>query len=209
MIQVEDLELIGSGGYKKVFQHPTDENKLIKVMRPERVGPDGGFKKHGRFKRNSMQGVYRQFRRELIQYLQLCKSDYAKKTYQFPIETPYELIATSVGLGLVVEKIISPSGKTQSLGYLTKNKLLETKHFDALKKFFQDCRDLHVVYGEVNADGIMYTEHRSGRPEFVLVDGIGERLAIPVRSWFKVNNDRYISKIEKKIYTQLEQKNGE
>lgn len=203
MINLEDLELIGSGGYKKVFQHPINEDKLIKIMRPERVGPDGGFKKHGRWKRNSMQGVYRQFRREIIQYLQLCKNDYSGKKYQFPIETPFELVPTSAGLGLVVEKIVSPTGKGQSLGFLVKNNLMESKHYIALDRFFNDCRNLHVVYGEVNADGIMYTEKRNNRPEFVLVDGIGEKLVIPVRSWFKKKNDRYISKIEKKIKLEL------
>jgi len=204
MIQVEDLILVGSGGYKKVFEHPTDKNKLIKVMRPERVASDGGFKKHGFLKRKTMQGVYRQFRREILQYLQLCKNDYSRKAYQMPIEIPYGLVATNAGLGLVVEKVEAPAGIPQSLGYLAKNNLLESKHKKALALFFQECRDLHVVYGEVNADGIMYTEHRNGRPEFVLVDGIGEKLLIPVRSWFKSNNDRYISKIEKKIKVQLE-----
>ena len=121
-----------------------------------------------------------------------------------PIEIPYELVATNAGLGLVVEKVEAPAGIPQSLAYLAKNNLLESKHKKALVLFFQECRDLHVVYGEVNADGIMYTERRNGRPEFVLVDGIGEKLLIPVRSWFKANNDRYISKIEKKIKVQLE-----
>lgn len=203
MINIEDLELIGSGGYKKVFQHPTDEGKLIKIMRPERVGPDGGFKKHRRWKRNSMQGVYRQFRREIIQYLQLCKNDYSKRAYEFPMETPYGLVSTNEGLGLVVERIISPSGQSESLGDLIKNNKLEEKHKSALARFFQDCRNLHVVYGEVNINGIMYTEIRNARPEFVLVDGIGEKLAIPVRAWFKKNNDRYISKIENKIIMEM------
>ena len=203
MINIEDLVLVGSGGYKKVFEHPTEKNKLIKIMRPERVADDGGFKKHGPWKRNSMQGVYRQFRREIIQYLQLCKNDYQLMGYKFPIETPFEIIPTNVGLGLVVEKIVAPSGTPQSLSFLVKNNIFEKKHSQALERFFKDCRDLHVVYGEVNAEGIMYTELRNNRPEFVLVDGIGEKLAIPVRSWFKSNNNRYIRKIENKIKSEL------
>lgn len=204
MLEIDKLNLIGEGGYKMVFEHPTQADKVIKIMRPERVAADGGFKKHGYFKRNSMQGVYRQFRREIIQYLQLCKNNYAKLDYKFPIETPYGLVATNLGLGLVVEKIVAPVNCVQSLGALVRDKKLEDKHLQALEVFFEDCKKKHVVYGEVNANGIMYTEARNARPEFVLVDGIGEKLLIPVRSWSKKNNDRYIEKVKRQIKKDLE-----
>ena len=203
IIDVKELELVGEGGYKVVYNHPHAENRVIKLMRPERIGPDGGFKKHSRFKRNSMQGAYRQFRREIIQYLQLCKSNFSALDYKFPIETPVELVKTNIGLGLVAEKIVAPSGKVESLAYLVENKKFEQRHRVALDEFFENCKKLHVVYGEVNANGIMYTESRNKKPEFVLVDGIGEKLAIPLRSWIKWNNDRYIEKVRKKIYSEL------
>ncbi len=204
ILNLETLKIIGEGGYKLVYQHPVYADRVIKVMRPERVAADGGFTKHGPLKRNSFQGVYRQFRREIIQYLQLCKNNYLNHSISFPIETPSELVMTSKGVGLVAEKILAPDGSVKSLASIVNNKEFSEKHSVALDKFFADCRRLHVVYGEVNPYGIMYTESRNGRAEFVLVDGIGEKLFIPVRSWFKWNNDRYIKKIEKRIKKQLE-----
>lgn len=203
LLNVDELQLIGEGGYKVVYQHPTDNKKVIKLMRPQRIAEDGTFKKHGRFKKHSMQGMYRQFRREIIQYLELCKNNYKIKDYQFPVETPYDFLPTSIGLGITVEKIISPSGGVESLANLVENNKFDSKHLIALEKFFQDCIDLHVVFGEVNANGILYTEKRNNRPEFVLVDGIGEKLVIPLRSFFKKNNTRYINKVKKEIFNQL------
>ena len=203
ILDVAQLKLLGEGGYKVVYQHPTDEKKVIKLMRPQRIAQDGTFKKHGRLKKNSMQGMYRQFRREIIQYLQLCKNNFKNKDYLFPVETPFDFVPTNIGLGLAAEKIVSPAGKVESLADLVETEEFNQAHLVALEKFFQDCIDLHVIFGEVNANGILYTETRNKRPEFVLVDGIGEKLVIPVRSYFKKNNTRYINKVKNEIFTQL------
>ena len=81
--------------------------------------------------------------------------------------------------------------------------MLEDKHIEALKVFFDKCCEMHIVFGEVNIAGIMYTEKRQGVPEFVLVDGIGEKLIIPFRAMSKTVNTRNIRKVEKKINNQI------
>jgi len=202
MFIVENLIKLGEGGYKAVYAHPDDPKKVIKVIRHQRVSADGCFKKHGRWKRHSMQGMYRQFRRELLQYLQLCKNSYNQKRFIFPIETSYGFVQTNRGLGFVVERVVGPSGSGETLFDLCESGRVEKKHIQALERFFQQCCELHLVFGEVNSEGLMYTESRTGIPEFVLVDGIGEKLIIPVRTWIKSNNDRYIRKVEKKIKEQ-------
>ena len=199
MIFIKDLQEIGKGGYKTVYQHPDIESQVIKIIRSERVTSDGCFKKHKWWKRNTMQGVYRQFRREIIQYLQLCKTNYGGGIFKFAMETPYGFVATDQGLGLIAEKIVGPSGKGETLSRMAVDGKIREKHIRALKQFFNDCIDQHIVFGEVNAAGILYTESRSGHPEFVLVDGIGEKLFFPIRSISKTNNDRYIRKIEHRI----------
>lgn len=199
MFLVKDLHEIGKGVYKTVYQHPEIESQVIKIIRSERVTSDGCFKKHKWWKKHTMQGVYRQFRREIIQYLQLCKNSYGEKRFKFAMETPYALVPTDQGLGLVAEKITGPSGKGETLSKMAVNGKVEEKHIRALQKFFSDCIEQHIVFGEVNAAGILYTESRSGRPEFVLVDGIGEKLLFPIRSISKKNNAAYVRKIEQRI----------
>lgn len=203
--EIADLQKIGQGCSKIVFQHPVDADKIIKIMNPERVENDGGWEGHGKIKRQMSQGVYKQFRRELLQYLQLCKSHYQHNQFVFPVETPYGFAHTSHGLGLITEKIISPNGAGITLFELCKTKQFEEKHATALAEFFQACCDLHIVFGEVNIAGIMYTEIRNNKPEFVLVDGMGEKLFIPIRAMFKSINTKNIHKVEHKIRQQMQQ----
>lgn len=198
MILVNSLKIIGRGASKLVYEFPGDEAKLIKLMNPLNVSEDGGFVKHGFLKRKMFQGIYRQFRRELLQYLQLCKVNYKKNQFIFPMETPYGFVETDQGLGLVVEKIVGPSGSGETVSDLCQSGHFSAKHAQALKQFFNDCCEMHVVFGEVNPAGIMYTENRTGRPEFVLVDGMGEKLFIPVRAIFKSVNANYVRKVEER-----------
>ncbi|WP_438012704.1 YrbL family protein [Psychrobacter raelei] len=203
MIAVEALELLGKGTQKLVYAHPEDDNKVIKLMRPENATVDGGRATQHHLRSHRHQGIYRQFRRELLQYLQLCKNNYSDKQYIFPIETVYGFIATDQGLGLVTQKIISPSGKSLTLEHLLIEEVYNEQHQQALARFFDDCCDYHVVFGEVNIGGIMYTEQRQNRPEFVLVDGIGEKLIIPFRAMSKSINTKNIRKVEQRIYQDI------
>ena len=203
MLNSNDLILLGSGTQKLVYQHPEDATKVIKVMSPSRAGEDGGIVNQGALRRHYAHGIYRQFRRELLQYLQLCKNSYAEKRFVFPIETPHGFVATDQGLGLITEKIIGPSGEAEVLFDLCESGRFGAKHAQALAQFFDACCDLHIVFGEVNKAGILYTESRTGHPEFVLVDGIGEKLLIPLRRLSKTISSRYVRKVEQKILQQL------
>lgn len=110
---------------------------------------------------------------------------------------------TDHGIGLVVEKIISPSNEGMTLYALCQKHQFNEKHAKALNEFFDACCDLHIVFGEVNIAGIMYTEQRNNKPEFVLVDGMGEKLFIPMRAMFKSINTKNIRKIEARIRKQM------
>ena len=150
------------------------------------------------------QGIYRQFRREIVQYLQLCKRHYKENIFIFPVETPFGLVPTSGGLGLVTEKVVGPDGRGWTLEALCKGPGLEAKHRRALDEFFEKCIQLHIIFGEVNYAGLMYTEARSAKPEFVLVDGIGEKLWIPVRAMSQRISARYIRKVQQRMENQIQ-----
>lgn len=203
MVLVESLRLLGEGTQKRVYEHPDDNNKIIKIMKLEHATPDGGRSGQHKLRAHRSQGIYRQFRRELLQYLQLCKTHYGELKFTFPIETVYGFVATDQGLGLVTERISSPNGGAFSIYNLVEKGLFIDKHAKALDRFFDECCDMHVVFGEVNIAGIMYTEQRQDIPEFVLVDGIGEKLIIPFRSMSKTINTRNIRKVERNIKNQI------
>lgn len=200
---VEKLIVLGQGTQKIVYQHPQDDMKVIKIMRTEKADSQGGMIGQKGFRKHRHQGIYRQFRREILQYMQLCKNQYGGNRFIFPIETVYGFEQTSQGLALVCEKVVSPSGKGLTLWEIAHHEAFEQKHFDALKIFYKQCIDLHVVFGEVNSGGIMYTEQRNAMPEFVLVDGIGDKLLIPFRAMSKSINSRNILRVEQRLRNEL------
>ena len=201
--QISELQKFGQGCSKIVYQHPEDDNKIIKIMNPEFVGEDGGWQDHT-FKRNLSNGVFKQFQRQILEYLKLCKVHYQANQFEFPVETPYGFAMTSQGLGLVTEKILSPNGKGMTLHEMCQQNLFEDKHAKALADFYDACCDLHIVFGEVNINGIMYTESRNNKPEFVLVDGIGEKLFIPLRKMSKRINAWNIRKMQNRINAEMQ-----
>lgn len=203
MLLTKNLKLLGQGTQKLVYEHPLDPSKVIKVMKPENATYDGGRANQNYLRSHRSQGIYRQFRRELLQYLQLCKNTYSQKVFTFPIETVYGFAATDQGLGLVTEKIISPNSFPLTLNELSEKNIFHDKHAKALEIFFDRCCEMHIVFGEVNIAGIMYTEQRQGMPEFVLVDGIGDKLLIPFRSMSKTINSRNVRKVEAKIRSKI------
>ena len=203
MIYIASLNMVGKGFSKEVYSYPEDDKKVIKIMNPSLVSEDGGFSNHGFLKRKMYQGIYRQFRREVIQYFQLSKNNYKKNLFVFPVETVYGFVATDKGLGLVVEKITGPSGRGETISDLCNSSQFFEKHAKALKQFFDDCCEMHSVFNEVNPGGIMYTEKRNGFPEFVLVDGMGEKLFIPIRAMSKKINANYVRKVEQRIKKEL------
>lgn len=203
MIKIDDLELLGKGRHKHVYQHPSYPDRVIKLMIRTRATESGGRTEQNVLRANRQQGIYREFRRELIQYLQLCKSAYKDNNFMFPVETVHGFERTNQGLGLATEKIISPNRSPLTVEKMVVEGLFDEKARVAFNRFFDDCCDHHVVFGEVNLGGIMYTETRQDRPEFVLVDGIGEKLIIPFRSMSKTINNRNIRKVEEKLKMQL------
>ena len=205
MKKIDDLERLGRGGHKYVYQHPDYADRVIKVMIRKRATDDGGRVEQNAIRAHRHQGIYRQFRRELIQYLQLCKNNYKDSNFTFPVETIYGFEPTDQGLGLVTEKIVSPLGTPMTVEHMVKEKLFDEKAKTAFNRFFDDCCDYHVVFGEVNLGGIMYTEARQNRPEFVLVDGMGEKVIIPLRSMSKNINTSNIRKVETKLKRQLQE----
>ncbi len=199
MFKIAELQFVAQGKDKMVYNHPEDSNKVIKVMKRSRATENGSRPPRSNIKNNRHQGIYREFRREMIQYLQLCKNTYAKNQFVFPVETVYGFQPTDQGLGLVVEKVLGPNGKLLTAYDLIVGEEFTNKHTIALKRFFDDCCKYQVVFSEVNLRGLMYTELRQNRPEFVMVDGMGEKVFVPWRSMSRSINSYNVRKVEARL----------
>jgi hypothetical protein len=69
----------------------------------------------------------------------------------------------------------------------------------AMERFLTRCRDLHVVFGDLSVNNIVYTEARAAEGEFVAIDGFGEKSAVPIHRWSKILNDRKIERVRQRL----------
>ena len=69
----------------------------------------------------------------------------------------------------------------------------------AMERFIERCRALHVVFGDMTVNNIVYSERRDPNGEFVAVDGFGEKSALPIHRWSRLLNDRKIDRVRWRI----------
>ena len=61
MYFIKNLNLLGEGTQKLVFQHPESADKVIKIMRPENSTADGARVGQHYLRAHRSQGIYRRF----------------------------------------------------------------------------------------------------------------------------------------------------
>lgn len=199
-LSIAECTYLTRGTIKEVYVHSRWPNAVLKIVRPQLVDAEGNFSAHRGLKRRRSVGIYREFSREISQYLSLCRRNYRNGTTFFPISAPLGFVQTDHGLGLLSERIVDENGNlAPSIYTLLKAGRFSEMHVHALLRFFDDCARLHIVFGEVNWNGILFTTVRSGKPEFVLVDGIGEKNILPLKSLFRRLNDQRVRKVQSLI----------
>lgn len=192
MLTLKHTQPVISGTNRHVFQHPDNDGWLIKVIRAEiadnhRKGGPTKRKKGRSYRYPSRHGVYTSFIRELDEYLAVR----ARHCEHVPcIQQMFGIVETDFGLGLVVEKLRGRDGHLAS----TLRKLVETNGFtQEIRKKFDEYIDVivghDIVTSDFNPNNIVYAVDEKFGERFVLVDGLGEKAAIPVNKY-----NRYINK---------------
>ena len=199
-IDLADCELMKSGRTRNVYAHGNLPGVLIKTLKPEVVDQTGHFKAYEWWKKGRPHGAYFAFRREIDEFIVLCRRHYGRDLSDLPFARIYGLVTTSAGLGLAVERITDGDGDlAPTMIELIGNREFEKLHLHALERFLARCRDLHVVFGDVTVNNIVYTEARDSRGEFIAIDGFGEKAAIPLHRWSKMLNDRKIDRVRRRL----------
>jgi hypothetical protein len=199
-IDLGDWRLLKSGRSRNVHENPDLPGLLIKTLKPEVVDATGHFEAYEWWKKGRPHGAYFAFRREIDEFIVLCRRHYGRNLASFPFARIYGLVLTSAGLGLVIERISDREGDlAPTMLELIGREEFGEPHLRAMERFLARCRDLHVVFGDLTANNIVYTEVRDPEGEFVAVDGFGEKAAIPVHRWSKFFNDRKIARVRKRL----------
>ncbi len=201
----QEIDLAGcvlarSGRTRNVHTHENLPGVLIKTLRPDVVDANGHIKAYEWWKKGRPHGAYFAFRREIDEFIVLCRRQYGRDLSRVPFARTCGLVMTSAGLGLVVERIADRDGNLAPtmIDLIAKGRF-EKNHLQAMERFLDRCHELHIVFGDLTVNNIVYTEARDARGEFVAIDGFGEKTVIPFHRWSKLLNDRKIERVRRRL----------
>lgn len=199
-IDLSQWTLLRSGKTRNVHEHAALPGLLVKTLQPGLVDGAGSFQAYPWWKKSRPPGAYFAFLRELEEFVVLSRRQWGKPLSGLPIASINGLVRTSAGLGLVVERISDGAGNlAPTLLELAVQGRLEPRHVSAIERFLQRCRELHIVFGDMTVNNVVYSEVRDPSGEFVAIDGFGEKSALPVHRWSKLINDRKIDRVRERM----------
>ncbi|MCX7305572.1 MAG: YrbL family protein [Hyphomicrobiales bacterium] len=204
-IDLAQCALLRSGQTRNVHEHSALPGLLIKTLQPGLVDDAGYFKAYPWWKKSRPPGAYFAFLRELEEFVVLSRRQWGRDLPGLlPVARINGLVQTSAGLGLVVERISDPrGGLAPTMMELVLRGELLPRHVLAMDRFLKRCSQLHIVFGDMTANNIVYSESRDPAGEFVAVDGFGEKASVPVHRWSKAINDRKIARVRGRMLSMV------
>jgi len=190
------------GHLRYVFQHPLHPDQLIKIMRADMVAKR--WNAPGRWlKRLPRTRHYIGYLRELREYIA------ARSQAPFedvPIARMIGLAETDLGLGLVTEKVVDADGAlAPTLAAMYERERGFTPAMErGLAAFLQGLLACNVIVGDMHAWNIVYGSDSRGGTRFVMIDGFGEKHALPVSSMSRAINRYRIRKLHVRMLAQLQ-----
>lgn len=203
MFKLRESQPIAQGHKRFVFQHPTDPNLLIKVWQPEVVDERWG---RGRpWYRINRYRQYVSLQREISEQLALA--------VRFPDGVPvlqslFGIVPTDYGVGVVVEKLKGRDGDlAPSLAQLARSEGDTTRILDKLTQFRNELLHYGIIVGKLH-DRNLVLAYRGDEERFVMVDGYGEKTAIPIHVWSPRLNAAHTRRKVDALIRKLQRRNG-
>jgi hypothetical protein len=189
------------GHLRYVFQHPECGDALIKIMRADAVASrwNAPARWHKRLPRTRH---YIGYLRELKEYI---GARARAPDVDAPIARMIGVVETDLGLGLVSEKVVDANGAlAPTLAAVYEKRGFTPELEAALASFLQGLLDGNVIVGDMHAWNIVFGHDSRGGPRLVMIDGFGEKHAIPVSSMSRVINRYRTKRLYRRMLAQLQ-----
>lgn len=188
---------VATGGRRCIFVHPLDPRLLLKVRhRNLRLCDVSGVLQFCRWLKDTYDRRILS-PRELEEYRRLQRS----KTLPSFLPVLAGTVRTNLGLALSVSAVRDPSGNlAPTLCESVLAGRLDGRLEGAIDEFLAQVMASPVVAADLHSRNIVYDEmhHR-----FMLVDGIGDKTFLPLRSWFafvnRYSKKKYIRRLREEI----------
>jgi hypothetical protein len=189
------------GHLRSVFQHPLQSDQLIKVMRADAVA--SRWNAPGRWhKRLPRTRHYVGYLRELKEYI---GARARAPDVDVPIARMIGVVDTDLGLGIVSEKVVDAEGDlAPTLAAVYEKRGFSPELDAALAAFLRGLLDGNVIVGDMHAWNIVYGSDSRGGPRLVMIDGFGEKHAIPISSMSRAINRYRTRRLHQRMLVQLQ-----
>jgi hypothetical protein len=186
-IDLENKQPLVSGAYRDVYEHPHDDNLLVKVVKPlvvERYAQRASI--YSRWRGNWQ---YRNQSREIEEYLALRRR--GQHTLPF-IQHFVGVVDTDFGFGMVVRKVRGRDGElAPTIMELVERSGLTPEIRSRMADLLADVIRNHIVFGDISGKNIVHADDKEHGNRLVIIDGLSDRLLLPVNSWSPIVNRVY------------------
>lgn len=201
VLTLSTAEPIAVGHLRSVYQHPYHPGELIKVMRADAVAKrwNAPGRWHKRLPRT----------RHFVQYLRELKEFIAARARAPEVDVPIArmigIVDTDLGLGLISEKVVDADGAlAPTLAALYSRRGFTPELERALATFLEGLLAANAIVGDMHAWNIVYGSDSRGGPRLVMIDGFGEKHAVPISSMSSAVNRYRTKRLYKRMIAQLE-----
>jgi len=184
VISLQAAKPLVSGTYRHIYQHPHDDDLLIKVVRktvvenyPRRRNRADSWRRYGHFKT---------WLRELREYLELRE----RGLHELPfIQRFAGMVETDAGLGMVVSKLRGSDGSlAPTLERVVRREGLTAPLRADIEMLKAELTAHHITICDVSARNIVQARDAVHGDRLVIVDGFGDRLLVPINLYNKTAN---------------------
>jgi hypothetical protein len=184
MIELDGSKPVAVGHLRYVFQHPTEPDFLIKIMRADAI--EERWTNGPWYRRFSRMSYYNGFVREFKEYV---SSIAASPHGVSPLARIVGVEMTDLGLGQVVEKVRGADGALAP----TLNAWVRRDGFTpaveaAMNDFLERLLEHNVIAADLHEWNLVHGSDSRGGPHLLMIDGFGEKNIVPHSSMSRSHN---------------------
>lgn len=189
MTILADHKPLAHGSVRDVWDRPDQPGQILKTVRAQKRKKYSQRSVVRRAIDNLRLGPYRTFDVEYHCYLKTAY-DCMRLQRPLPIAEVGGIILTDLGLAQVGEKITDSTGQlAQTLKSILCSNNLDSERLGWLNDFVTTLFDLNANVPDLRAVNVVIDETKK---RFVLVDGYGDKTLVPLLSWVRPLNQKYL-----------------
>jgi hypothetical protein len=199
-IELNGARPLVSGAYRDVYQHPFDDDLLIKTIKPVVIERYAGRANWYRSRYGI--GHYKNFLREIEEYLVLRR----RGQHSLPFIQHFAgVVETDLGLGMVVRKVRGRDGNlAPTLTVLVSDRGMNSELTAQIRALRDGVVREHIVFGDVSANNIVVADDAEHGRRLVIIDGLSDQLWLPVNSMSRWFNTVYCDRRFARMMRELE-----